>query len=57
MTTKTYIGSIEAFEIASEWNVELPRKRRQILHVGLAGEDVQILGKDADGFYTDILQY
>ena len=51
---KTYIGKVEALEIAFERNIEaLPRKGYEVITVPCKAsfQPVKILGKDANGFY------
>ena len=58
---KTYIGKVEAFEIALERGIEeLPRKGKEVLTVYSALENAQgkqneVLGKDAQGFYLSFI--
>ena len=50
---KTYIGKVEAFEIALGRNCDLPTKNQEILtvHAIVTGLPIQVLGKDNKGFY------
>jgi hypothetical protein len=50
---KTYIGDVEALEIAFERGCELPHKgfENHTVHAIATGLPVQILGKDCEGFY------
>ena len=52
---KTYIGKVEAWEIACERNIDtLPRKGTETLtvHAIASGQGVEVLGKDEHGFYV-----
>lgn len=50
---KTYIGQVEALEIALEKGFELPEEGREslIVHALVKKLPVEILGKDNKGFY------
>ncbi len=54
--TKTYIGSVEALEIALERGCELPKKGYENWTVPAiaTGLPAQILGQDAKGFYLSV---
>jgi hypothetical protein len=54
LSNKTYIGKVEALEIANERGMDnLPRKGQEILHVpaNYLEFNIEILGKDEQGFY------
>jgi predicted RecA/RadA family phage recombinase len=56
---KTYIGKVEAFEVAMERGIfELPKKNTEVLtvHAIASGKDTEVLGKDAKGYYLGIFE-
>lgn len=55
---KTYIGKVEAYEIATERGIyELPRKGKEVLtvHAIATGKKTEVIGKDEQGFYIGTL--
>ena len=50
---KTYIGKVEAFEIALLRGCELPRKGKENLTVYAIAENkkTEVIGKDEQGYY------
>lgn len=54
---KTYIGEVEALEVALERGCELPKKGHQNLtvHAVATGLPVEVLGRDSKGFYLSEL--